>query len=532
MSQPIAMPKSAATSLLLVLAGAALFNAIFWHEKLALNMALFILFSVGAVFFIYKNAVQHRHARWMLLAVATSLAMVLVYNSTISCIACGASILLFSAYCKYQHRSPLYAAASAAQSFQYFIPQFAAHLKGFFAHKRKAATAFRQVRFALLPLLLVLLFFFIYLAANQAFASIASRLGNAIGRWLAPILDWVEPQRLLFLLLGLFITGGLLYKYFSAPFEKKEAAQNDDLQRLRKLRHRNHISTSQSIAQLFIGRHADSSLALKYEYKAGLWSLVVLNILLLAVNATDVAYVWLRQNYQPNFQWIEYVHSGAQVLVASIVLAIAVVLFFFRGNLNFLRSNKTLRLTAYLWLVQNAFLTLSVCLRNYSYVVYMGLAYKRIGLCVFLVLVFIGLFSVFVKIRWVKSNYYLIKFNAAASFIVLILSTFVQWDVLIARYNISHRATIPLDTAFLLRLSDPALPILQQHPELFQTQYVSVRGEVLAEKEDGPATTFLEYRIHTFLSQQKQLSWLSWNWADAQTRQQLQGTVPLAAVQK
>ncbi len=524
MSQPIAMYKSTVTTMLLVIAGATLFNAIFWHEKLALNMALFTTFSVGALFLIYKNALQHRYARWMLLAVATSLAMVLFYNSTISCIACVAATLLFTAYCKYQHRSPLYAAASAAQSFQYFLPQFAAHVKSFFTHKRKAATAFRQLRFALLPLLLVLLFFIIYLAANQAFANIANRIGNAIGQWLTPILDWIEPQRLLFLLMGLFITGGLLYKYFKAPFEKDEAAQSDELKRVRKPHQRNHITTAQSFAQLFIGRRADSSLALKYEYKMGVISLFILNLLLLAVNATDVAYVWTSYPNLPGFAWSEYVHEGTEMLIASIVLAMAVVLFFFRGNLNFFKGKKYLNMLAYGWLVQNAFLNASAFLRNYHYVAYNGLTYKRIGVFVFTLLVLVGLLSVFLKISAAKTSYYLIKFNAVAGFTTLMLASFVQWDVLIAEYNISHRNSITLDKTFLLSLSNHALPVLQQHKELFANEYFSTQRDVVTEDERGTAINLLEYRINTFLSQQKAYSWLSWNWADAQTKQQLQHT--------
>ena len=532
MSQPIATPKSITTSLLSVVAGATLFNAIFWQEKLALNGAIFTVFSIVALLIIYKNALQHRYAKWMLLAVAASLSMVVLYNSQISCIACIAAILLFTAYCKYQHRSPIYAAASTAQSFQYFLPQFAAHLRSFFTHKRKAATAFRQVRFALLPLLLVLLFFFIYVAANAAFANIANKIGNTISQWLAPILTWVQPQRLLFLLLGLLISGGLLYRYFKAPFEKDEATQTDELTRNRTIRRRNYTTTAQSIASIFIGRRAGSALALKYEYKAGIWSLAVLNVLLLAVNATDVVYVWLNHAYTSNFAWAEYVHGGTEILVASILLAMAVVLFFFRGNLNFFRSKKSLQQIAYIWLVQNAFLTASVCLRNYHYITNMGLAYKRIGLFVFIALVLAGLVSVFIKIQWVKSSYYLVKINAIAAVTALVLSACIDWDMLIVKYNLAHQNEAIIDTAFLLTLSDHTLPILQQYRDYLSQPQTLQQQHYYPEYRQQDLLVILDSRIASFFYQQKQYTWLSWNWADAQTEQQLQGNTPLTTVRK
>ena len=49
-----------------------------------------------------------------------------------------------------------------------------------------------------------------------------------------------------------------------------------------------------------------------------------------------------------------------------------VLLFFFRGNLNFYKKNKWLRYGAYAWIFQNMVLVVSVLLRAKYYFVYYG----------------------------------------------------------------------------------------------------------------------------------------------------------------
>lgn len=521
MIQLNATHKYLKTLLLFVIAGAVLFNAIFWYEKLALNTLLFGVFVIAAISTLYPQAFRNYRAKWLLLAVVCSLSMVVIYNSAISCMAGIIAMLLLLSYCKYQHRSLVYATGSVLQTYWAFLPQLLRDVKQLFSQKKKALAVFKKFRFAILPLLLVLLFFVIYLLANKVFADVVIILAEKFDRWIQPVFRWIEPQRLLFLIMGVFITGGLLYRCVNSLFEKEEAIQTDNLLRMKKTFRSNYMGTWQSIAKLFIGNHAGGNIALKYEYKAGMLGLVILNVLLLIVNSTDVVYLWSGTQYKPGFEWAAYVHEGAEILVFSIVLAMLVVLFFFRGNLNFFSGKKRLQQTAYIWLVQNAFLAVSVCFRNYYYITHMGIAYKRIGLFAFAILVFAGLVSVFIKIRYVKTQYYLIKFNASFAFTMLILSSFVQWDVVIARYNLGHKEVIPVDVAFLLTLSDHALPILEQNKDFFNSQQTQLQRQYYLDYDTGKPGAALEDRIITFLYPSKQYTWLSWNLADAKARQAL-----------
>ncbi len=152
------------------------------------------------------------------------------------------------------------------------------------------------------------------------------------------------------------------------------------------------------IAEMIMGKMASGTMALKNENTTGIISLVLLNVLLLGVNIVDVNFLWLNFQYKVGEPVYRMVHNGTELLIASIVLAMAILLCFFKGNLNFYKRNKWLKYGAYAWIVQNAMLVCSVfLLRDYYYILKHGLAYKRIGVLFFLLMVLVGLLTVFLK---------------------------------------------------------------------------------------------------------------------------------------
>ncbi len=88
--------------------------------------------------------------------------------------------------------------------------------------------------------------------------------------------------------------------------------------------------------------------------------------------------------------YTEFVHQGVNVLIISVVLAIAMVMYFFRGNLNFLSNSQRLTYAAYVWIVQNAVLMVATAVKNTEYIERFGLTHKRIGVYVYLLLTLIG----------------------------------------------------------------------------------------------------------------------------------------------
>ncbi|MGC4101670.1 DUF4153 domain-containing protein [Ferruginibacter sp.] len=525
--------KAASLKILLVTAGAVLFNIIFWHEKLALNALFFDAFVLWSVFYLYPAAFTKPAMKWLLLAHAVALLTVLVHNTMLSKIAFSVTLLLVVVFTQYLHRSVWYAAASAAGNYLLFLFSFLENVKQVkFAGLRSSGIR-KAVRFLIIPLLIAGVFFLLYSFSNAVFQNVVNDMGIAIGNFFNRIFTWFNWDRFGFLLLGLFVTGGLLLKMHSNYFAEKDTAQHNDLSRKKNNLLRWKESALFDILSVFMGRFANGVMALRNENTVGIISLVMLNILLLFINVIDIIYVWFGFTYSPDLNLKEYVHEGAGMLIFSIVLAMAVLLFFFRGNLNFYKNNKWLRYGAYGWILQNAVLVISVLLRDTYYIQHMGLAYKRIGVLVFLSMVLMGLITVFIKISQRKTSYYLLRVNGWFAIVLLVAASCIHWDEAIADYNIAHKNTVPLDVPFLLTLSDKTLPLIEKHPEILdeKVETVIVKGDY-----QSPATIstkqLFEKRKEEFLQQQKDYSWLSWNRADAYVKDHLPATVVTSSLNK
>lgn len=242
---------------------------------------------------------------------------------------------------------------------------------------------------------------------------------------------------------------------------------------------------------------------LKNEFRSALMLLLLVNILILIVNIIDIEWIWFNFKYQKSFDMRQLVHEGTYLLIISILLSISILLIFFRNYLNFYSKNKLIKILAYIWIFQNGIMTVSVLLRNFHYITYFGLAYKRIGVIVFLILVIIGLISLYIKIKHKKTGYYLFKINGLALYIVLILSTIPDWDIIIAKTNLKHPLRNNMETSFLLSLSDKTIPLIHQNEYVLKqpTEYNVYK------KYNRPYTEEFEIKVNSFKYRNKLLSW-------------------------
>lgn len=325
------------------------------------------------------------------------------------------------------------------------LPWSATHLT-FGGVRRKALS--RWIATTALPLLLMAIFLLIYWTGNPG---LARWLGSwrQFGHWMIWS-NWLVPY-LLMGLTGLFVLLPLAIQHPWAPMIDRQEKQ---------WRSTMHRQVSRSSGQFPI-------MALKQEYLCGLLSLAGLNGILLIVNVLDVYAVWLGQRLDSPQELSAFVHQGTAWLILSILLAGLVLLWIFRGNLNFFPANRWLTGLAYFWLAQNACLALSVGLRNAHYTHLYGLTYLRIGLFFFLLLVLLGLWSLARKVAfrqtvygWLSSytRWVLIAFAMLASF---------SWDTLLTRYNVQAIRQEHLDVAHLFDLASAKnLPILEANRDL------------------------------------------------------------------
>ena len=498
-----------------IIGGALLFNGIFWNEKMAINTVLYDLFIIGVLFSLYPKARHSSTVRWLLAGHLICLAMIVVHNSELSKFAFMVTLLLLTGFTQYVHRSVWYAGGSIFQNIIFSVPGFFEALE---QPKRKKGSRIRfskLIWFIVFPLLLVLVFFIMYTNANSVFSELATRVGTWVENFFSNFFDFFNWYRLLFFLLGLFITTFILLRSKLDYFSKKEEKQTDDLKRIKKTLWQRMQEPLNEIVASLLGKFATGIMAIKNLYTVGLISLVLLNILLLIVNSIDISYIWFGFNAQ-QVNLYEMIHNGTDLLIFSIVLAILVLLIFFKGNLNFYQNNKWLKWSAYCWIVQNIILVISVFLRDYHYIRETGLAYKRIGVLFYLALVLVGLITVFWKIYQRKTIYYLFRVNAWAVIILLVFSATINWDYTIAAYNLNHQNEIIMPVDYMVTLKNKALPLLDQHKEELRhhQQLMKQKGQWKYQC-DNCFLRELEISIAEYKEQNSSYSWLSWNLADA-----------------
>lgn len=317
----------------------------------------------------------------------------------------------------------------------------------------KVGNVLWRSRIFIFPVFIIVVFVTIYSFSNPVFGDYLGVFGEMLQNTITLMYENINLPLVFTFIFSTALSVFLLYRVHVPSIEKHEENATEKLTRNKK-RQRCYFKLS----------------ALKSEYKAGVFLLVTLNVLLLFLNIFDINLVWF------NFEWDgetlkQFVHEGTYLLIISILISIAVVLYFFRGNLNFYKNNNWLKYLAYIWIAQNAVLAISVAIRNFWYIKYFALAYKRIGVLLFLALVLFGLFTVFKKIKHTKTSYYLFQKNTLALYLILIFSSLVPWDSVIAKYNFAHADSAYLHLEYLSTLSDKTLPHLTTTKSILDATY-------------------------------------------------------------
>lgn len=486
--------------LLSVFIGVLTFDFLFWEEKMGLNTFIFSVLYLTALWLLFPDG--RRSAGFWITAGGTLLTAGLVvwHNS-------GAAKLahLLSAMC-----AAGFAQESTLRFVLYALGQYCrgwwqapGHLltalqtgSGIGAKSRRRLG--RTVYTALLPLVVVSIFYGLYYFANEQFAALADAFWQQVGSLLR--FD-ISIGHLLFIIFGFFLIGAAFW-HNTSKLATADQMKSDALLRIRPPRTGKFLKPP-------------AMLGLRQEYRQSLLLLVLLNVLLLTVNITDARYVWFGFDGAAPQNLKIYVHRGTYFLIASILLAMGVLFYIFRKNLHFFPNNRALRTAALLWLIQNAVLAFSVGIRNWRYIDFHGLAYKRIGVALFLALVFFGLVTLWLKISRQRTMAWLWRQNGWALYLLLVGNALLNWDVLITRYNLSSRPKATIDVHYLLyTVSDKNLYLLEEH------------AGVLAQKamypqltEEGIASAIEQKRIR-FDAGQPLLSWKSWNLADARNVRQ------------
>lgn len=459
MSPPL---KSSLAALTLGLAYAFLFH----HAELGLNLFLFDALLIGLALWLRPELGKHQSFVWSVGGLLFAAGSVVVVHGWASIWAHHLTFFLVLGFAQARELRFVWFALLMGLAALFEAPLRQARRWRALRRQRdeqQTSVALPWLKQLALPAMIVVPFFALYLAANAEFAAGMDAL---LG-----VFDNVHFSRQIWWNFWLTIFGTLLTLGFFFPridvsrLVKYQLGFQDYL--VRKPKNRLPApSTAHKNTSLHL-RPRPKNLALKTEYRQAVLTFGLLNLLLAAVNATDLRFVWLASGELPAATLSQYVHTGTWNLLFSIVLAIVVVLYFYRGNLNFLQDNALLAPLARFWIIQNGLLALSVAVRNWHYIDAYGLALGRVQIAFVLLLMLFGLYTLFRKISHRLSLTYLLQTNGMAAWLCLLLFAAVNWSCVVTRYNLATQTHAEIDWDNLRQLPPDNTFLLTDHPSSY-----------------------------------------------------------------
>lgn len=495
------MKKKANLKLLVTAAGVLLFNYLFWMENLGLNLFLFVLFLTTSVYIFYREVRRNKIVHLTALGTLIASAFVVYHNSGMAKFTVVFSQIIFVGFVHFGTlKSIMYSVLASITSFV-LVPVSVSHEVNFLTLPKSSSSRIKKViKLIMIPLGVLFVFYLIFLAANPIFAEISGDFWNAIGNMIEYFFDDLTLAKMVFIVFGTALITWTLFSAVFPFFEVSESQKYNDIDR-NKIKGK-FLEMKKRGYRLKLKMNS-----LKNEYRSVLILLVSINLLVLLVNVIDINSVWFNFHYTRGFNLSQFVHEGTYLLILSVLLSMAIIMIYFRKNLNFYPENKWLIRLAILWIIQNAILIISVAIRNFHYIHYHGLAYKRIGVFIFLILVTIGLGTMVYKLIQKKSSYYLFRVNAWNVYTAFIFMSIVNWDGIIVEHNLSHSNVKEIDWHFLLSLSDKTLPLLYEHKnEIPEMKFDWYRNRSYLEN--------LKDRKKEFLKRKKETTWCSWNYCE------------------
>ena len=451
----------------------------FWRENIGINLFIFnlLILSLGFMNLPKTNKTYTLFAAGIL----SSLAVVLV-NSDFSIII---NLLVMSIVLGYAGLPAINSAVSgglafAARlflSFRYLTEPISQLFENFAPRNVLLRKVMKGLKISILPVILFVIFLAIFQNANPVFEEKTIFLKDIITLFFEKFPTF-SIERTIFTFFGFLILNAIFFKH-EIGFAQDILTKNE------------------------VKLHPETESKSTNLYLTAFSSMVLLNILLFFVNMIDIEYLWLNLEGTTAPQMSKLVHSGTYLLIFSILLSIVVLIFFFKGELNFHKNQKRLALLSFLWIGQNVFLLISVFIRNYKYIEMYGLTHKRIGVGVFLIITLIGLITMTLKIYKKLNLRYLLISNSWALMVLGLLLSFVNFDAIIAENNLKRP---DCDLNYVKSLSVKVLPIIKKYHPDFKNEEMM----------------FLE----VYNRDQEKFTWLSWNFADYRFNQFLNAEKP------
>lgn len=461
---------------------------LFYQQSIGVNVLIFngvVIICLGML-----DTSLLKQKNWCLVAASALMTAIgaFLYGSVLACVGNVIALLLLANLSREKEASLFYALIQTG--FSYIVSPLILLVKGvdkLTDVSDKESRVFNMtvgtVLKFLIPTVILLFFFFVYKASNPVFSNFINQFEINISG------DFIR-----FLLVGGFLLYFFFNQYSHAPLVNKDRMDLNFLERINE-------------KEISLFRSIDT------EYSSGVLMFILLNGLLLLVNGLDLQYILFAE--KDIHLYSDYIHQGINSSIFSVIVAILVTLYFFRGNLNFYSKNKTLKRWALIWIGQNILLLFTCIHKNYSYIDAFGLTQKRIGVYFYLLITLIGLTLTWIKITRMKSNTYLLRTNIWSVFSVLVVSSLFNWNRIILHHNTTYQSSIERDY-YLENLPQTSLPFLLNNWERLPTDRYgwadwSFKEELIKKKKH-------------FLKKYHQKKWQSWNLEDDRIYREIKET--------
>lgn len=441
-----------------ILITTALFIILFYNEDVGLNLG--ILGIIYTLLTGYKTPEKNRTRIFQVLFITSVLSSVAFawYGDFPSFLAITSSLLLLS-----------YRSRNKRMKILLLIPVFIINcftfLCRFFSFdqwlpKRSVSGLWQKiVAFVLIPLLLISVFFGIYSVGSDHFASLFTDFEWDINFW----------QLFCITVLGIFIA----FNYWNYSVEKLVYRQN-------------YILDDQFQDRNKVAKATYSFLDLDMERMSGVISFFALNILLIFFIAT-YNYEQFYQVTKTPSQLSEETHERVNAVIISIIMAILVIMFYFKSGFNFDPKAGLLKILAKVWILLNGVLILSALLKNSEYIIHYGFTYKRLGVYGFLILSFIGLAMAFVKIQRKKRNAFLFNTMVWYLYGTILACSYINWGGFITTQNMKRND-------FMVNYHMTEINFNQK----YMLEYAKEKGDLVLKKQI--INKVKEQKSQTFLS--------------------------------
>jgi hypothetical protein len=387
-----------------------LFVILFYDQEPGLNLA--ILGIVYALLTLFKTLERNRTRTFLILFVISILSSLAFawFRDFPSLLAVVSSLLLLG----YRSRNrklkilfliPVFIINTITSIFRFF------NFDEWLPKKNISGVWQKTLAFIIIPLVFISLFFGIYSVGSDHFASVFRDYELDINVW----------QVLGLSVLGFFIA----FNYWNYAVErfiyKKNHLLDEDFQDTDKVQKATY-----------------SFLDLEAERTSGVISFFCLNILLIFFIITYIYEQFYEVSKTP-VQLSEETHERVNAVILSIIMAVLVIMFYFKSGFNFDPKAKLMKILARIWIILNAILVCSAALKNYEYIISYGFTYKRLGVFAFLLLSLIGLALTFIKIQKKKRNIFLFNTMIWYFYGTILACSYVNWGGIITSQNMKRK---------------------------------------------------------------------------------------------